>query len=77
MPYQRTYDHPELVTLPPCLYLRNKLIYVTGEIDPKELQELGHHSHCWCNQTQHVIGPDDNLVDRSSCVAGRSCYRER
>jgi hypothetical protein len=51
---------------------------VTGNIDPKEPLELDSHRYnCWCNKTQHVVGPDNNLVDRSSCVAGRSCYRER
>ena len=31
---------------------------------------------CWCNNTQHSLGPDRDYVNRHSCVSGRECYRE-
>ena len=33
--------------------------------------------NCWCNQTQHVMGPNNELVDRVTCVEGRDCYCPR
>jgi hypothetical protein len=33
-------------------------------------------SHCWCNLTQHILGPDKSDVQRQTCVPGRSCYRD-
>ena len=78
MSYQRTFDHPEPVDVPPCMFLRSKAIYVTGDPDPKDPSELGStRFHCWCNKTLHVLGPDDGLVDRSECTPNRSCYIER
>jgi hypothetical protein len=31
-------------------------------------------NHCWCGETQQVIGPDGGTARPESCVAGRSCY---
>jgi hypothetical protein len=57
------------------VHLRNKAVYVTGDMksvdDPEE--SCG---HCWCNRTQHIVGPDQQGVDRQSCVAGRQCYQD-
>ena len=78
MSYQRSFDQPESVKLPPCLHLRSKAIYVTGDPDPKDFEDPdSYRFHCWCNKTQHILGVDDQLVDRTTCVAGRDCYRER
>ena len=78
MSYQRCFDQAEPVELPPCLHLRSKAIYVTGDPDPQDPSEIGSSRfNCWCNKTQHTIGPDDELVDRADCVEGRGCYRER
>ncbi len=63
---------------PPCFHLRSKAIYVTGDPDPKSLEEEGSSRfNCWCNKTQHVFGPDQSLVERCDCVAGRGCYQKR
>jgi hypothetical protein len=51
---------------------------VTGDPDPKDFEDPdSYRFHCWCNKTQHILGVDDELVDRTTCVAGRDCYRER
>ena len=78
MGYQRSYDDPSTPDLPPCLHLRSKAIYVTGNPDPQSPEEVGStRFNCWCNKTQHVIGPDEVLVERRSCIAGRDCFESR
>ncbi len=79
MSYKRNFDGLQLVELPPpCLYLRSKAIYVTGDPDPKCEEEIGStRFDCWCNKTQHVFGPDEALVERADCVEGRPCFRPR
>ena len=36
----------------------------------------GSGSHCWCNLTQTVVGPDDRLVQTDKCNPSRSCYEK-
>ncbi len=59
---------------PACRHLRSKGMYVTGKLDPSEDYSGMSDGNCWCNLTQNVIGPDDGLVDRPECRAGRTCY---
>lgn len=76
MSHERTIDELPVVDQPACIYLRSKAIYVTGDIDPKHLDEIGSHEFaCWCNRTQHSVGPDEGFVDRRSCVPQRECYQ--
>ena len=78
MGHKRSFDTPELRTRPVCSYLRSKAIYVTGDPDPQSYEEEGStRFSCWCNQTQHILGPDQGLVDRSACVEGRECFMPR
>jgi len=78
MTYQRSFGQPPRTTLPPCLHLRSKAIYVTGDPDPTDPNEAGSHQYnCWCNLTQHVVGPDEAAVLREACIDGRGCYRPR
>ncbi len=78
MGYSRQFDVQERTTLPPCMYLRSKAIYVTGHPDPQSPEEEGStRFNCWCNLTQHVIGPDKSLVDRQECISGRGCFKAR
>ena len=78
MSYQRSFDDNETELRPPCMNLRSKAIYVTGNPDPQTPQEVGStRFNCWCNKTQHVIGPDQELVDRHACIGGRSCFQSR
>jgi hypothetical protein len=76
MAFEKSYDEPQPVLAPACLHLRNKAMYVTG--DPRAVDDVDASSgqHCWCNRTQHVRGPDQQSVDRASCVPGRECYEE-
>jgi hypothetical protein len=73
MAYKRSINEPQPVTAAACIHLRNKSMYVTG--DRKSL-DTSATPHCWCVLTQHVRGPDQQDVDRESCVPGRDCYRE-
>ena len=78
MSYKRSLDEPKLPLLPPCVFLRSKAIYVTGDPDPKTPEESeSTRFDCWCNKTQHVMGPDNVLVDRVACVEGRECFAPR
>ena len=78
MGYKRSFEGQELTVLPPCLHLRSKAIYLTGDPDPKSPEEVGStRFDCWCNISQHTMGPDHTLVDRVSCVEGRECFVAR
>ena len=48
----------------PLCYLKTE----TG--DPKDAD----NQNTWCNMTQHILGPDNENVDRIHCVEGRKCY---
>ena len=78
MSYKRTWDEqPIPADAPPCMFLRSKAIYVTGDPDPKPTDDVeSTRFNCWCNKTQHVLGPDQKDVDRQNCTPGRDCYRE-
>ena len=76
MPFQRYFDESLPVDQPACIHLRSKAMYTTGEIrNPEHPDEHG-SQYCWCNVTQHVIGPDQSDVGRRECTAGRHCFRE-
>ena len=78
MGYKRTWDEKPIPETPPCMFLRSKAIYVTGDPDPKTPEEAeSTRFSCWCNKTQHVIGPDELLVERADCVEGRACFSPR
>jgi hypothetical protein len=51
------------------MHLRSKSMYVEGTQRPSE------KSPCWCNQTQHVLGPDQQFAGARNCTTGRECYR--
>lgn len=74
MPYERTFDEPELPLEKVCRHLRSKAIYVAGQMEPSAEQERMGSGHCWCSHTQHVMGPDDQLVERRACSSARTCY---
>jgi hypothetical protein len=66
---------PEPLAQPACIYLRSKRMYVSGDFPSREQAEAEDACYCWCNQTQHVVGPDRQAVERRTCVSGRSCFR--
>jgi hypothetical protein len=57
-----------------CQHLRSKGMYITGCQNPAVEDGQVGDGHCWCSVTQHALGPDDNFVDRSLCIAGRRCF---
>lgn len=76
MPFEKYYDEAPPVTEPACIHLRSKAIYVTGDLrNPDHPDEAG-SQYCWCNMTQHILGPDQSAVNRRACTPGRGCYRE-
>lgn len=65
-----------IVRQPACMHLRSKNMYVSGTMDPaNDDYEFTSDGNCWCNMTQNVIGPDDQLVDRPMCSEkDRKCF---
>jgi len=57
-----------------CQHLRSKGMYITGCQNPAVEDGQVGDGHCWCNLTQHILGPDDNFVGRPACIAGRACF---
>lgn len=75
--FQKTYDALPVVTTPPCVHLRNKAMYVRGVVgDAENFPDETGAGYCWCNKTQHFVGPDQQHVTRHQCIPGRDCYRE-
>lgn len=74
MAFEKYYDLPDPVEHAPCQHIRSKAIYVTGRLHPDHTDEDGSH-YCWCNLTQHVIGPDQSSVAPRECGPGRGCYK--
>jgi len=74
MAFEKNYEELEL--LPPCIHLRSKAMMVTGSREDKGSVRDADNENCWCNKTQHIIGPDDEMVERQTCVEGRKCYKE-
>lgn len=76
MAFSKEYALPT-VTTPPCVYLRNKAMYLRGVIgDPENYPEETNAGYCWCNITQHFVGPDSKYVTRKECTPTRECYKE-
>lgn len=72
--------HPalEVQAKPACLHLLSKGMFVTGQLNPADdPNNPMSDGYCWCNLTQRPLGPDAALVDRATCVQGRSCYAAR
>jgi hypothetical protein len=74
MVYSRSFDGPEEPLDRVCRHLRSKAIYTAGLMEPSpEMEEMG-SGHCWCSHTVHILGPDDQLVNRRECNSTRTCY---
>lgn len=68
----------KVINQPVCRHLLSKGMFVTGQLDPQlDPVEPTDDGHCWCNQTQNVLGPDDQLVERAACTPTRACYEAR
>ena len=63
-----------VVETPFCGSLRSKKFFMMDVLATEADQYLDSSNHCWCRETQQVIGPDGGRVQPHRCVPGRSCY---
>jgi len=59
---------------PFCGSLRSKKFFMLAAMPTKAEDYLDASNHCWCRETQQVIGPDGRRVSPDECTPGRSCY---
>ncbi|MGH9881200.1 MAG: hypothetical protein ACRD6N_07170 [Pyrinomonadaceae bacterium] len=57
-----------------CGSLRSKKFFLRDTLATDASDYLDASNHCWCCETQQVIGPDGGRVHPSRCSSGRSCY---
>lgn len=62
------------VNSPFCGSLRSKKFFMMDGLATEAEHYLDSSNHCWCRETQLVIGPDGGRVQPTRCVPGRSCY---
>jgi hypothetical protein len=75
--FVQNHDILPVVTTPPCIHLRNKAMYVRGVVgDAEHFPEESGAGQCWCNLTQHCLGPDQTYANRQACLPTRECYKE-
>ncbi|HYR56942.1 MAG TPA: hypothetical protein VEM39_12515 [Myxococcaceae bacterium] len=61
---------------PYCRELRSKQFYLHGGLATEAAHYVdGESDHCWCFETQQVIGPDGARAGPERCIPGRGCYR--
>ncbi len=60
---------------PFCHQLRSKKFFMFDALATDADQYMDSSNHCWCYDTQQVIGPDGSRVHPDQCVPTRSCYR--
>ncbi len=58
---------------PVCRYLRTKSFY-TAEKHEQTLTEESPGRAFWCVRSASGIGPDEKIVEPSSCDARRACF---
>ena len=57
-----------------CDSLRSKKFFMLDALATSGDQYLDSTNHCWCRETQEVIGADNKRVHPDNCRPGRSCY---
>lgn len=62
------------IETPFCGSLRSKKFFMMDALATEAAQYLDSSNHCWCRETQQVVGPDGSRVQPHRCVPGRSCY---
>ena len=60
---------------PFCSSLMSKKILVSGDPPLTSADVLDASNHCWCAETEQILGPDRDVVDPECCLKGRSCFR--
>jgi hypothetical protein len=56
-----------------CRNLRSKDLYLNLGFHPSGFEESS-GTPCWCMKTQQVMGPDGDIVQKTTCMPERSCY---
>ena len=59
---------------PFCGSLRSKKFFMTDGLATDASYYLDSTEHCWCRETQLVVGPDGGRAHPTRCVPGRTCY---
>jgi hypothetical protein len=60
-----------------CRYLRTKSMYIPALAEePRDPEQAGRSSHCWCNCTLTETGPDDRPVGVEVCSPERGCFED-
>ena len=67
-------DAGAIVESPFCASLRSKKFFMMDELATDASHYLDSSNHCWCRETQLVVGPDGFRATPSRCVPGRACY---
>ena len=44
--------------------------------EPRDPEQAGRSSHCWCNCTLTETGPDDRPVGVEVCSPERGCFED-
>lgn len=63
-----------VVESPFCESLRSKKFFKLDRLATDASDYLDASNHCWCRETQQVVGPDGGRANPSRCVPGRTCY---
>ena len=58
------------------MHLRSNVIYMLGQLKSPDHPDEVNSQYCWCNVTQHVIGPDQEHVIRVACIPPRLLPRQ-
>ena len=66
--------NPAAIQTPFCASLRSKKFFMLDALATDAEQYLDASNHCWCCETQQVIGPDGTRATPDRCTPGRSCY---
>ena len=66
MAFEKNYDTPEVISNPACVHLRNKAMCVTGQMESAVPKDEEGSQYCWCNITQHILGPDQQHLIHAS-----------
>jgi hypothetical protein len=67
-------ESPAAIQTAFCGSLRSKKFFMLDALATEAEQYLDASNHCWCRETQQVIGPDGGRATPHRCTAGRSCY---
>ena len=59
---------------PYCSALESKKTLVSEGLPQVPGDVLDASGHCWCAETQQVLGPDRRLAGPETCVKGRACF---